>query len=191
MHKYIITGGPGSGKTSLIETLHESGYSCSPEASRQLIMEELLKGSGCLPWLDLHCFAGKALERMTTLYHASAENRLTFFDRGLPDIIAYLRVGGFPVAEKYGAALLECPYNKTVFLLPPWSEIYVQDPARWQTFGEAETIYRHIKATYLAAGYQLKELPRSSVNERMKFVLKNINYDEKSQEPALPKPISN
>ena len=173
MHRYIITGGPGAGKTSLLTTLQGYGYPCSGEVSRVLIMEERSKGSRCLPWLDLNCFAGKALERMINSYHA-AEKDLTFFDRGIPDIIAYLRVAGLPVAEKYISALHQYPYQHTVFLLPPWQAIYVQDSARWQTFEEAEAIYRSLGETYRSAGYHIIELPEGTVEQRAQFILGSI-----------------
>ncbi|MDO9613466.1 MAG: AAA family ATPase, partial [Bacteroidota bacterium] len=34
---YIITGGPGFGKTELINVLRQSGYLCSGEFARELI----------------------------------------------------------------------------------------------------------------------------------------------------------
>jgi predicted ATPase len=36
---YTITGGPGSGKTSLINELQKRGYRCMAEVARQLIQE--------------------------------------------------------------------------------------------------------------------------------------------------------
>jgi predicted ATPase len=191
MHRYIITGGPGAGKTSLLTTLQNYGYPCSAEVSRALIMEELAKSSRCLPWLDLNCFAEKALERMISSYHMAAdqvkvaaetetaeteeaENDLVFFDRGIPDIIAYLSAAGLPVTEKYITALHQYPYQKTVFLLRPWQSIYVKDPARWQTFEEAETICRNIEETYQSAGYHIIELPEGTVGQRAQFVQRYI-----------------
>jgi len=37
---YVITGGPGFGKTSLVEELRRSGYICSGEFARDLIQEQ-------------------------------------------------------------------------------------------------------------------------------------------------------
>jgi predicted ATPase len=174
MSRYIITGGPGAGKTSLLKALEQLRYACSEEASRQLILEESAKGSGCLPWTDLSCFAKKALDRMVASWHAAAENALTFFDRGIPDIIAYLTVAGLPVAKNYEAALSRYPYARTVFLLPSWREIYVQDEARWQTFEEAERIGHQIAAVYRSSGYEIQELPKCPVEQRVDFILKRL-----------------
>ena len=174
MSRHIITGGPGVGKTSLLKALGRLNYACSGEASRQLIMEESAKGSGCLPWIDLPCFAEMALDRMIASYVAAGENAPTFFDRGIPDIIAYLTVAGLPVTESFEAALKKYPYAGTVFLLTPWKEIYVQDEARWQTFEEAERIGHHIKNVYRSSGYEIIELPKCPVEQRVDLILKRI-----------------
>ncbi|MDO6434093.1 AAA family ATPase [Flavitalea sp. BT771] len=170
MPKYIITGGPGAGKTSLLQGLHRSGYPCQAEASRQLIIEEKERDSGCLPWLDLPCFAGKVLQRMVSSFDAAGNTGPVFFDRGIPDIIAYLRAAHLPVGELYHAALERYRYAPTVFLLPPWEEIYIQDSERWQTFAEAAQLADHIWTVYRQAGYQVVALPLVPVQQRIIFI---------------------
>ena len=44
LKKIVITGGPGSGKTSLIDFLEENGYQCQHEISRQVTLEAKKKG---------------------------------------------------------------------------------------------------------------------------------------------------
>jgi predicted ATPase len=173
--KYIITGGPGAGKTSLLQALHTAGYHCSEEASRRLIAEEVRNRSQCLPWINLSCFAGKVLDRMVTLYEQTAAHAgITFFDRGIPDIIAYLKAAALPVDDRYYTALRKHPYQPLVFILPPWKAIYVNDAERWQTFEEAVHLYSTIKETYRALGFTLVEVPWESVANRMNFMLEAI-----------------
>lgn len=45
---YIITGGPGSGKSSIIEALKKLGYLCVGEAGRQIIHEQTRIGGDAL-----------------------------------------------------------------------------------------------------------------------------------------------
>lgn len=172
-NKYIITGGPGSGKTTLLRALQNEGYNCSEEASRQVIIEEVAKQTTCLPWINLSCFAQKTLERMIELYKAST-NRVTFLDRGIPDIIAYLKLAGLLVSHEYFKALQKYPYQLKAFILPPWKEIYLNDPERWQTFEEAVIIYYSLKETYQSLGFDLIELPKTTVEERMEIVANSI-----------------
>lgn len=170
MPKYIITGGPGAGKTSLLAGLRHLQYPCHAEASRQLIIEEKKKGSGCLPWLDLPCFAKKVLERMITAFETAADTMPVFFDRGIPDIVAYLKAAGLHVEDAYNRALEKYRYAPTIFLLPPWEDIYVQDSERWQTFAEAAFLADQIRTVYGQAGYQIIELPLGSIQERTIFI---------------------
>lgn len=169
--KYVITGGPGSGKSTLVAGLQQLGYSCSAEVSRRMIIQEVDRGSDCLPWLDVSCFSVKVLAEMTKEYLSKSNDKITFFDRGIPDVIAYLHVAGLPVDDRYGLALAAHPYEKTVFILPPWEEIYVNDSERWQGFEESVSIYNAIRETYTAYGYTLIEVPRVQEAERIAFIL--------------------
>ena len=173
--KYIITGGPGSGKTSLIRQLESDGYHCSPEASRQLIIEQIALQSDSLPWLNLPAFADLALERMLALYREAQHASITFFDRGVPDIIAYLESADLSVPEKYFEATEECNYDQMVFILPPWEEIYVNDSERWQSFEESVLIYEAIKKAYIKLNFNLIEVPKMPVEDRTAFILARIN----------------
>jgi len=175
MNKFIITGGPGSGKTNVLNALKSLNYTCSDEASRQLIIQEVEKQSKCLPWVDLNCFADKVLDKMISSYKATANEKLTFYDRGIPDIIAYLKVAGLGIPDYYYEAWQQHPYNKTVFILPPWPEIYINDSERWQTYHESEQLYMCIKETYTSLNCNLIEVPRLAVKERTNFIINHIN----------------
>ncbi len=48
MKPIIITGGPGAGKTTLIDALAQSGLATFPEVSRTLIEQESAKPNGIL-----------------------------------------------------------------------------------------------------------------------------------------------
>ncbi|MBC7390254.1 MAG: AAA family ATPase [Opitutaceae bacterium] len=171
MNRIIITGGPGSGKSTLIKELQRLNCCCSEEASRQLIIEQVAKNTDCLPWLNLNAFASLVVERMIKLYKEASEERITFFDRGIPDVIAYLKVAGLPVVQDYYEKLKLHPYNKTVLILPPWQEIYLNDNERWQTYEESVTIYRSLCETYQKLNFTLIEVPKMSLGDRADFVL--------------------
>ena len=60
--KIVITGGPGSGKTSLILFLEENGYQCQNEISRQVTLEAQKKGIDQLFLSDPVLFSQHLLE---------------------------------------------------------------------------------------------------------------------------------
>lgn len=169
--KYIISGGPGSGKTTLINGLQQQGYFCSEEISRKMIIQETAKGSFCLPWIDISCFSAKVLQEMIFAWNQAPTAAITFFDRAIPDIIAYLNVAEVPVPEEYYTALALHPYHKQVFIMPPWESIYVNDSERWQTFEEAVIINEAIRKAYTTCGFELIDVPKNSQTERVAFIL--------------------
>jgi predicted ATPase len=171
----VITGGPGSGKTTLIAALAKRGHAVIPEAGREVIRAQLAAGGQGLPWADRGLFAELMLAR-DLLGHETAKARagLVFFDRGIPDIAGYLALCGLPVPEAVEHAARTRRYRETVFIAPPWPEIFTQDAERKQDLAEAERTYEAMVATYPRYGYHLLELPRTGVDERAAFVMGHL-----------------
>jgi predicted ATPase len=175
MPLYVISGGPGAGKTTLLAALCQAGFAGAEEVSRQLIRELVAQDSDLVPWRNLAGFAELALDRMVAQHQeATRRGGVTFCDRGLPDIIAYLEVAGLPVPPPYYAAVRTHAYHTPVFMLPPWLEIYVNDAERWQTFAEAQALYNALQHTYQRLGFTTVELPKTSVSARVEFVRRLI-----------------
>jgi predicted ATPase len=166
---FVITGGPGSGKTSLIAAL--DGMHRVPEAGRAIIQEEVARGGSALPWKDPLAFAEKMLARDIAAWEAA--QRLegpVIFDRGIPDVMGYLKWSALPVPSHLAQAAAERRYNRQVFLAPPWPEIFTQDAERKQTLAEAEATCRIMREVYTGLGYELVELPFAPAVERAAFV---------------------
>jgi predicted ATPase len=171
----VVTGGPGAGKTTLIDRLAAAGYARSPEAGRAVIIDQLAIGGRALPWADRALFAELMLSWDLRSYRqAGRETGPVIFDRGLPDIIGYLRLIGLPVPAHLNAAAQRFRYRSRVLIAPFWPEIYRQDGERKQSPAEAERTYEHMVAAYTDCGYEPVHLPRSSVDERVRFVLDEL-----------------
>ncbi|WP_025761438.1 AAA family ATPase [Dyadobacter tibetensis] len=170
--RIIITGGPGSGKTSLLDALIAKGYAGMPEVSRRLIREQVSLQSDALPWQNLPAFANLCLEAMLDDYRKATT--CAFYDRAIPDILGYLRAAGITPEQDLNSAARAFPYCPMVFIAPPWKNIYRQDEERWQTFEESAILYRHIQGVYVSLGYRLIELPFASVADRISFVEEKI-----------------
>ena len=62
-------------------------------------------------------------------------------------------------------------YHRRVFIAPPWPDIFQQDDERKQSLEEAVSTYEAMVEVYGVYGYELVELPRVSVEQRVRFVL--------------------
>ncbi len=172
----IITGGPGMGKTSMIEQLSEMGYHSVEETGRSIIQKELKTDGNRLPWLDKKGFATAMFQQsLKDFQNVSEKSGLTFFDRGIPDVIGYLKLCNISIPEAMWQAAKENQYNTTVFITPPWKAIYANDAERKQTFEEAVATYHIMKEIYFSLGYQLVELPKATVLKRVNFIIEYLS----------------
>ncbi|WP_298526210.1 ATP-binding protein [uncultured Christiangramia sp.] len=173
--KIVITGGPGTGKSSIIHELEAKGENCIHEISRQVTLEAQRDGIDQLFLEQPLLFSEKLLEgRLNQFKEASnsSANRI-FLDRGLPDVVAYMDYFNTVYPEIFNATCEEHAYDK-VFILPPWMEIYKSDNERYETYEEAVRISEYLYDTYRRFGYSPIEIPKLSVAERTKFILNQL-----------------
>jgi predicted ATPase len=172
-HFVLITGGPGSGKSTLIRKLRERGYSTAEEAGRAIIKEQSAIGGSALPWVDVTLFAETILSWDIRSYREAERNagHLVFFDRGVPDAAGYFRLLGRATPHHFEVAVEAFRYRQRAFIAPPWPEIYTTDEERKQSFDEARRTFETLRTAYLEYGYELIELPLTSVESRVDFIL--------------------
>jgi predicted ATPase len=169
---FVITGGPGSGKTTLLDALEKDGYKRSVEAGRAVIQQQLSIGGNALPWGDRIQFAKLMLAYEIRSYEQALQTPgPVFFDRGMPDVLGYLRLIGEIIPEHMKKAAAKFRYNPRVFIAPFWPEIFHPDEERKQDYAEAVRTHDAMVATYSALEYELVEIPRTPVSERLEFLL--------------------
>jgi predicted ATPase len=172
---FVITGGPGSGKSTLIEALAGMGLTTMPEAGRAIIQAQQAIGGNALPWADRAAFAEQMLSWELRSYgEALQKPGPVVFDRGVPDIAGYLSLCRLPVPPHVTKAVQLFRYHRRVFLAPHWPQIFTHDGERKQSPEEAEATCRAMVDAYSAAGYELIPLPLAPVGERVRFVNKFV-----------------
>jgi len=176
-HFFVITGGPGSGKSTLLDYLEQKGFRRSVEAGRSIIQEQTMIGGTALPWKDRILFAELMLSWEMRSYRQELKQGNTapvLFDRGVPDVIGYLRLEGLDVPDHIQRAGELFRYNKRVFIAPPWPDIYRQDAERKQDLKTACRTFDTMAAVYTELGYELVELPRCSIEDRAEYIRSSI-----------------
>ena len=102
---FVLTGGPGAGKTTLIEALRDAGFATTTEAGRAIIRDQLAIGRPALPSNDPALFAELMLSwDMRSYRSALGEQGAVFFDRGVTDLVGYFALMGLPVPAHVRAA---------------------------------------------------------------------------------------
>lgn len=172
----VIIGGPGTGKSTIIDGLIEKGFCCYPEISRQVTLEAKKQGIEQLFLENPLLFSELLLEGRKKQFKSALEepHEVVFIDRGIPDVLAYMHYIGDSYPAHFDLACRENIYTK-IFILPPWEEIYVSDEARYENFEQAKLIQNHLVETYQKYGYQLLEVPKDTLDNRILFILDQIS----------------
>ncbi len=170
---HVLTGGPGSGKSSLLATLGQAGHSIAEEAGRAIIRDQQSIDGAGLPWREANLFAELMLAwELRAHRQALRLQRPVFFDRSLVDVISYLRLNDLPVGTHLLRAARQVRYQPQVFLLPHWPQIYCNDAERRQDTAEAERTAEVMREVYTEFGYQIIDMPLANLEQRRDFVLR-------------------
>ena len=167
----ILTGGPGTGKTSILNELKKDGYSCLAEMARKVISENTNKD--ITNWVKTHDFNETVFNQMFAR-HNQVNNHLAITDRSLIDTIAYMNLFQLEIPELMLDRIERVNYQKKAFLAPLWDEIYANDKERLENKEEALRIEKSIKETYKEFGFNLIEIPKLSVAERTNWLKNEI-----------------
>lgn len=167
----VITGPPSSGKTTLVNALQMSGHIVSSEVAREIIQYTLNPGhlKKCMP-RDSLALQREILAVTLKREHALSLDQEIFFDRGVPDSIAYFEFHGFNPQ----VAIRASKYRR-------YKRIYYceglpveKDGVRLESDKIAKEIGELIIKAYTSLDYEIVFLPVVSVEERLLMVLKDL-----------------
>jgi len=173
MSRIVITGGPGAGKTTLLLALQARGYTIVGDSARTIIQDRCKRGLRPRP--DAYEFARETLRMdIENFVHHAATPGHVFFDRSVLDALCGLDHVSPLKESELSMWLSKYQYCSTVFVLPPWKTIYVNDAERDHTFEHAESVYSAVREWYRRCRYHLIEVPTVSVEERCTYVLQAL-----------------
>ena len=179
--KFVLTGGPGTGKSTLLSTLQQRGIYTMKEAAEYIIERELRREGKILPWVNRDLFQKKLLEtQLQWEREIPSEIEISFQDRGIADAIAYYRIDSLQPPKEIVRAAKDANYER-VFILDPLNT-YQRTEIRRESPERAREIHRQIARAYEELGYNLTRIPAASLNFRTELILDLIEFDQKALE---------
>lgn len=174
MRRYILTGTPGAGKTTLSHLLADKGHTIIPEAATDLIAAAQAAGNP-LPWNDPDFLDAIADEQRRRQVDADAlAGPVQYFDRSPVCTLALARLKDHPIGPVLAAELdrikAEAVYEPRVLFVENLGFITHTD-IRHIGLEEALHFEQLHREAYRELGYECVSIPRAAAAERAAMVL--------------------
>jgi len=179
--KVVVTGGPGSGKTTLVDALHARGHARVPEAAI-LVIDSLNATLGVEEqkrWRRANVLEFQTLVswKQCELEAAAPAQGLVFLDRGLPDGLAYCRHYDAPIPTLLKQLTTAVDYDAVLLLDTLASFESRADSGRTSDRTASLAIRAQLEATYREAGLEPLVLPELGVEQRVQRALELLGED--------------
>jgi len=171
LKKIVLTGGPSSGKTTLIKNLKKFGFLCFDEVARELLIGiSVLDSFKKNPLLFSKKIINKRIDHYLIAENktSNAKRNLCFFDRGIHDSIAYLNY--IKVDNDYEKKLKRFNYS-LIFLLELNKNFFKNDINRSESFGQSKSIHNEIELIYKKFNFEIIKVPWMDIEKRTNFIL--------------------
>jgi len=180
--RIVITGGPSTGKTAVIEVLEQKGYRCLEEVIRAMTLAKKTEESDVVfetnPIVSVSnpmAFNQMILDARVAQYESTLESNeeLVFFDRGIPDVLAYMDCFNQEYDDSFREACNANRYD-LIFLMPPWKDIHVVDNERFESYEESLRIHECLATSYINLGHNVQIVPKDTILNRVDFILDTV-----------------
>ena len=169
---YVITGGPGSGKTTTVNLLKDRGYITTLEHARHYLDTQRLMGRTIEETRkNQREFQLGVLNMQIEQENQISPDVLVFLDRAIPDALAYYRFLNLAEDEKLTEALRTVSYKKIFILdcLP-----IMKDYARTEDEEAQKKNHALLIEVYESLGFPIIPVPVLKPEERVEFILNNL-----------------
>jgi predicted ATPase len=178
MRRYILTGSPGAGKTTILTALRDRGYAVVGEAATDVIDQARQRGETGPPRGPGFLDAIVRLQRRRENFPAPPAARIRVFDRSPICTLALARYLEEPVtptlAREVDRVLDEKTYERSVFFVRLLGFI-TPTFARRITLEQSQAFEEFHERTYKELGFELVEVSPGPVAERVDFVDRYIH----------------
>jgi len=193
MKKYIITGGPHSGKSSVLKLLEKKGIGVLPETARIIIHEDQEKKkldpsyNHLYPWEDQTVFCRRCHERQLERENGLSGD-IVILDRSIIDNLAYAAVDKIKLDPKIYNDITDAGYEKKVFFFELLGS-YKTDKQRKDSKEQVNAVHRELYNVYSNLGFEIITVPvfsddkDTNIMERTEFILNHILPSESDKQP--------
>ena len=167
----VITGAPCSGKTSVVKELERRGYQVVHESARAYIDQQLAAGKR-LDQIkaDKRTFENHILNAKVVIESTLPPKETIFFDRGLPDSIAYFKLAGLDVDN-----LLEKSKRRRYRRIFFFERLgFLKDRVRSEDEDTADRLGSLIEESYRLLEYEIIHVSVLSIEQRIDFILNRL-----------------
>lgn len=171
--KFVLTGGPGVGKITVLSVLEKWGYPCIQEVYGLLYAQAKEQDSLTAFFANPVNLYARILQEQITLEQALPKIGCAFLDRSTIDIAAFARYFKVPLAAQFLQEIAR--QYATIFFLDPLPEsLYVQCHERKETYKESLYVHDLIKEVYMHCGYQIVVVPFDTIENRTEYILSYV-----------------
>lgn len=184
MNKYIITGGPYSGKSCVLRLLETQGIQVMHETARLIIREDQEKKkrdpsySHLYPWEDQRIFCRRCHERQIER-EKQLSGEMVILDRSIIDNLAYARVAGIELDKKIYKDIDNAGYEKKIFFFELLGS-YNTDEQRKDSEEQVREVHKELYNVYSSLGFKIIDIPvfsedkNRNIIKRTELILKHI-----------------
>ena len=169
----VITGAPGSGKTTLVRALEKRGRKTIRDTAREVLEERIRLGvtnpRSKEAYLDIQ---NEILSRMVHVAEVTSPDEHVFLDYAPPDNLAFLSLAGLPWTAFHVWAACRYRYKRVCLLdLPPPQLASEQDAIRAETFEQRLLVDRQLTEIYACLNVRVERIPYVPLEGRISLVV--------------------